>query len=125
MHLPQAQAAYLEGACQTDVRLRSRVEALLKSHRQDSFLEIPAVGEPPTAFGQTPISETAGTTIGRYTLLQVIGEGGFGAVYLAEQREPVRRQVALKIIKLGMDSQQVVARFKRLASTPRRRKIKR
>jgi serine/threonine protein kinase len=58
-----------------------------------------------------PIAEGPGTVIGRYTLLQIIGEGGFGVVYMAEQKEPVRRRVALKIIKLGMDTQQVVARF--------------
>src|SRR5439155_21421124 len=58
-----------------------------------------------------PLAEGPGTVIGRYTLLQMIGEGGFGVVYMAEQKEPVRRRVALKIIKLGMDTNQVVARF--------------
>ena len=59
----------------------------------------------------TALAEGPGTTIGRYKLLQKIGEGGFGAVYMAEQEEPVRRKVALKIIKLGMDTRQVIARF--------------
>ena len=57
------------------------------------------------------MTEAAGAVIGRYKLLEQLGEGGFGAVYLAEQREPVKRRVALKIIKLGMDTRQVVARF--------------
>ncbi len=59
----------------------------------------------------TPMAEGPGTVIGRYTLLQMIGEGGFGVVYMAEQEEPVRRKVALKIIKQGMDTKQVIARF--------------
>ena len=107
----EAQAAYIEGACQQDAPLRTRVEALLANHRKDSFLEIPAIDEPRTVMGQALISEGPGTVIGRYTLLQAIGEGGFGVVYMAEQKEPVRRRVALKIIKLGMDTKQVVARF--------------
>ena len=105
----EARAAYIEGACQCDAFLRSRVEALLENHRRDSFLETPAIDKP-TVLSATPISETRGTKIGRYKLLQQIGEGGMGAVYMAEQEEPVRRRVALKIIKLGMDTRQVVAR---------------
>jgi WD40 repeat protein/serine/threonine protein kinase len=111
IRLPEAQAAYFEGACQHDASLRARVEALLENHRKDSFLETAAVSGSPTAISQTALSEGPGTVIGRYTLLQVIGEGGFGVVYMAEQKEPVRRRVALKIIKLGMDTHQVVARF--------------
>ena len=64
-----------------------------------------------TLLDQTPVTEGPGTVIGRYKLLEQIGEGGFGVVYVDEQREPVRRQVALKFIKLGMDTRQVVARF--------------
>ncbi|MBI2946269.1 MAG: serine/threonine protein kinase, partial [Verrucomicrobia bacterium] len=97
IHLPEAQAAYLEGACQHDASLRSRVEALLGNHRKDSFLETAAISGAPTAISQTAISEGPGTVIGRYTLLQMIGDGGFGVVYMAEQKEPVRRRVALKI----------------------------
>ncbi len=65
----------------------------------------------PTLLDETPLTEGPGTVIGRYKLLEQIGEGGFGVVYVAEQQEPVRRPVALKIIKLGMDTRQVVARF--------------
>jgi hypothetical protein len=63
------------------------------------------------ALANVPDDESVGMTIGRYKLLEQIGEGGFGVVYVAEQKEPVRRRVALKIIKLGMDTRQVVARF--------------
>ena len=111
IHSPEAQAAYLEGACQQDASLRSRVDALLENHRQDSFLEHAAAGPRPTLRVEPPLTEAAGTKIGRYKLLQQIGEGGMGVVYMAEQEEPVRRRVALKIIKLGMDTRQVVARF--------------
>ena len=69
-----------------------------------------AVGRP-DAGEDCPLDERAGSRIGRYKLLQKIGEGGFGVVYMAEQKEPVKRSVALKIIKLGMDTKQVVARF--------------
>jgi serine/threonine protein kinase/tetratricopeptide (TPR) repeat protein len=97
-------AAYLEGACGSDTDLRSRVETLLRAHSAaGGFLQATIAGAPP--------QEGPGTVIGRYKLLQQIGEGGFGVVYMAEQVEPVRRKVALKIIKLGMDSKQVVARF--------------
>src|SRR4029453_17644880 len=106
----EAQAAYIEGACQHDASLRARVEALLENHRRDSFLEIPAT-DTPTVLSATTLSESPGTSIDRYKLLQKIGEGGMGVVYMAEQEEPVRRRVALKIIKLGMDTRQVVARF--------------
>jgi hypothetical protein len=82
----------------------------------------PKDGEPkpeasPTQHDETatkptvPVEQGLGTVIGRYKLLEKVGEGGFGTVYVAEQREPVKRRVALKIIKLGMDSKQVIARF--------------
>jgi len=104
-------AAYLESACAGNPGLRARVEALLKAHhRADKFLETP----PP--FVDAPVvdeslTEGPGTVIGRYKLLEKIGEGGMAAVYMAEQAEPIRRKVALKIIKLGMDTRQVIARF--------------
>src|SRR6185436_7937001 len=77
----------------------------------------PAAGDaggvrtPRSTISIAPPDEQPGTTIGRYKLLEKIGEGGFGIVYVAEQREPVKRRVALKIIKLGMDTKEVVARF--------------
>ena len=102
--------AYLGAACGDDNVLRGRVEALLKAHQQaGSFLEIPAVDVNVTLDGSQ--IEGPGTKIGRYELLSLIGEGGMGLVYLAEQKQPVKRRVALKIIKPGMDSKQVVARF--------------
>src|SRR5207249_6759404 len=70
----------------------------------------PGESEPATRL-TVPLEQGPGTMIDRYKLLEKIGEGGFGAVYVAEQREPVKRRVALKIIKLGMDTKQVVARF--------------
>jgi tetratricopeptide (TPR) repeat protein len=105
-------AAYLDQACAGDAGLRQRLESLLKSHDEaTSFLE-----ESPPQSGETirlelPPSEKAGDKIGRYKLLQQIGEGGCGVVYMAEQEEPVRRRVALKVIKLGMDTKSVIARF--------------
>jgi serine/threonine protein kinase len=113
-----ARATYLDGACHDDPALRKRLEALLAAHdAYDPFLEpqIPAAGGPsaPTIkfeFKDAP-TETVGQTLGRYKLLEKIGEGGCGEVYVAEQSEPVRRRVALKVIKLGMDTKQVVARF--------------
>ncbi|MHC4549454.1 MAG: serine/threonine-protein kinase [Planctomycetota bacterium] len=96
-------AAFLDGACGYDAALRARVDVLLQAHDEaGSFLEASAA---------TPLKEGPGTRIGPYKLLQLIGEGGMGVVYMAEQTEPVRRKVALKIIKLGMDTKQVIARF--------------
>ncbi len=108
----QDRAAFLDIACGKNATLRARVDALLAAHyHEDAFMNKPAVeGERPV-FSASGISEAPGTVIGRYKLLQKIGEGGMGVVYMAEQEEPVRRRVALKIIKLGMDTQQVVARF--------------
>ncbi len=111
IELEGERAAYIEGACHGNESLRARVEALLKSHQNDSFLEAAAVDGAPTVETSNKPSEGPGTIIGRYKLLQKIGEGGMGVVYMAEQTEPVTRKVALKIIKLGMDTKQVVARF--------------
>ena len=105
--------SFLDGACLGDQPLRDRVDALLDAHDHESGF-LPADGEEDetTTFDVEPsYSEEAGTTIGHYKLLEKLGEGGFGSVWAAEQREPVRRRVALKIIKLGMDTKQVVARF--------------
>src|SRR5262245_16498466 len=107
---PEERAAYLDGACGKDSLRRRRVEELLAKHfQQDSFMKQPAVEGSPTVV--LPISEGLGTVIDRYKLLEKLGEGGFGVVYVAEQKEPVKRRVALKIIKLGMDTKDVVARF--------------
>jgi eukaryotic-like serine/threonine-protein kinase len=116
-HLPAAQrAAYLDSVCGGDGALRQKVDALLAAHGQaGEFLSKPAAVSPETIkidpLQQSAAGEKVGDTLGRYKLLEKIGEGGFGSVYVAEQREPVKRRVALKIIKLGMDTKQVVARF--------------
>jgi serine/threonine protein kinase/tetratricopeptide (TPR) repeat protein len=100
---------YLQSVCGGDARLLERVTALLQAHEgRPSFLESPAMG---IDAGAAAVEEGPGTAIGQYKLLEQIGEGGFGVVYLAEQERPVRRKVALKIIKPGMDTRQVVARF--------------
>ncbi len=114
-------AAFLEQACGTDAAMRRGVEALLREQAGlGEFLETPAlepslvVRSPPPEGpepGFLPATEKVGDRIGRYRLLEKIGEGGAGVVYLAEQEEPVRRRVALKVIKLGMDTRSVVARF--------------
>src|SRR5262249_55354333 len=107
---PAERAAFLDGVCAADPALRQRVERLLERHEQaGSFLESPAA--PPVATADQPVRERPGTVIGRYKLLEPIGEGGFGVVFMAEQQQPVRRKVALKVLKPGMDTKQVVARF--------------
>jgi len=107
----EVRAGYLEGACGGDERLKARVEALLAHHVQDSFLQQPAAVPGPRATVLRPVTEKPGDRIGRYKLLEQIGEGGCGVVYVAEQEEPIRRRVALKVIKLGMDTKSVIARF--------------
>jgi len=104
--------AFLNEACGDDVDLQSSVEELLKEHQNDAsfFIDSP----PPDLVSLTdirPVTEQPGDVIGHYKLLQQIGEGGFGVVYMAEQTKPVRRKVALKIIKPGMDTKEVIARF--------------
>jgi serine/threonine protein kinase/tetratricopeptide (TPR) repeat protein len=107
---PQDRAAYLDQVCGDDLVLRRRAEQFLNAQGEiGSFLES---GAPPLlATIDDPIAERPGTTIGRYKLLEQIGEGGFGVVFMAEQQEPIRRKVALKVLKPGMDSRQVIARF--------------
>jgi hypothetical protein len=108
---PAERAAYLDGACGNDHVLRARIEALLAAHAASGgVLDAPPDSLTSTG-GYLPLTEGPGTVIGRYKLLQQIGEGGMGVVYMAEQQEPVRRKIALKIIKPGMDSRQVIARF--------------
>src|SRR5437879_3763161 len=106
---PEDRAAFLDNACGDNPELRRSVDMLLKAHeRAGHFLEkVPGLG--PTT--DDPISERPGTVIGPYKLLQQIGEGGMGTVFMAEQTQPVQRKVALKLIKSGMDSKQVIARF--------------
>src|SRR5437762_13615004 len=108
---PAERAAYLEGACGPDAALRALVEGLLESHEQaGSFLEQPLFEPSPTT--DPPLDpEKPGAVIGPYKLLQQIGEGGMGTVFMAEQTQPVHRKVALKVIKPGMDSRHVIARF--------------
>jgi serine/threonine protein kinase/Flp pilus assembly protein TadD len=122
----EQQDAFLEQVCAGDQDLRQRVSDLLRAHQEiGSFLDKPAApgpvtgayipapedAEPADLVASQPLSEGPGTVIGPYKLLQQIGEGGFGVVYMAEQTQPVRRMVALKIIKPGMDTAQVIARF--------------
>src|SRR5512144_3101837 len=104
----EARSTYLASACAGDAALQGEVQSLLEAEGQaGTFLCSQAARSGPTV----PLAEKAGDHIGRYKLLEQIGEGGFGVVWMAEQEEPVRRRVGLKIIKLGMDTREVVARF--------------
>jgi serine/threonine protein kinase len=101
---------YLSANAGGDAELRAAVERLLAAHEQPApVLLRPAPGVPTADYA--PMAETVGTRIGPYKLMEQIGEGGFGLVFVAEQTEPVRRKVTLKVIKPGMDSSQVIARF--------------
>src|SRR5262245_46421027 len=103
-------AAFLEGVCAGNPPLRAGVEALLRVHAQPQrLLDTPSGGVPTVAEPQ--LAERPGTVHGPYRLLEPLGEGGVGVVYLAEQQRPVRRMVALKVLKPGMDSREVLARF--------------
>jgi eukaryotic-like serine/threonine-protein kinase len=101
---PEERAAYLDATCEGRLELRARVEAWLGAHEPSDFMQA-AEDE----LRMHP--EQAGERIGNYKLLEKIGEGGFGVVWVADQERPVRRRVALKIIKLGMDTKEVIARF--------------
>ena len=118
LQLPPAQrAAYVDAACGADTGLRRRVQILLEAHEKaGGFLDpavalAPAVGMKGTIVVSPLPSEKPGDVIGRYKIRENLGEGGCGVVYVAEQFEPVRRRVALKVIKLGMDTRNVIARF--------------
>jgi tetratricopeptide (TPR) repeat protein len=121
---PAARAAYLDEACAGDAALRARVEALLGAHEHAGHFLEPSPGDPgistradaaepsaETADGLAPRSDTNVLIASRYKLVEEIGEGGMGTVWMAEQSEPIRRTVALKILKAGMDTRQVVARL--------------
>src|ERR1017187_8080235 len=111
---PEQRTAYVKGACGEDAQVRQSVEALLRAHEKSGgFLDQPPPGLGPdkTIRLDSSPAEKPGDIIGRYKLLQQIGEGGCGVVYMAEQAEPVRRRVALKVIKLRMDTKEVIARF--------------
>jgi serine/threonine protein kinase len=111
----EKRAAFLEAVCEGDATLRQRLEALLDAHDQPGG----PLAEPPQTLDSSlrldmaalTTAEGVGQTIGRYKLLEKLGEGGCGIVYVAEQTEPVRRRVALKVIKLGMDTKEVISRF--------------
>jgi WD40 repeat protein/serine/threonine protein kinase len=106
-----SRAAVLDHECGAEVELRQRVETLLRAHEAPgSFLESSAPNLV-RAVDEATVAERPGTVIGPYKLLEQIGEGGFGVVFMAEQTQPVRRKVALKVLKPGMDTRQVVARF--------------
>ncbi|HUD46030.1 MAG TPA: serine/threonine-protein kinase [Candidatus Baltobacteraceae bacterium] len=99
-------AIFLDRACAGKPAIRRAVERLLKHHKEDEFMQPPGLKMAPLSALEKP-----GDRIGRYKLLQQIGEGGCGVVYLAEQEEPVRREIAIKVIKLGMDTKSVISRF--------------
>lgn len=111
----QERNQYLDQACGHDPQKRAELESLLRAHdTAESFLERPAKGvarDADLTADYQPISEGPGSVIGPYRLMEQVGEGGFGLVFVAQQTEPVRRKVALKIIKPGMDTKEVIARF--------------
>jgi serine/threonine protein kinase len=110
---PKERAALVTATCQHDPNLKREVEALLAAHEQpDSRLDRPAhAGRPLADTSAAFPSETVGMSVGPYKLRELLGEGGMGIVYVAEQEQPIRRKVALQIIKPGMDSRGVLGRF--------------
>lgn len=109
---PEERASYVEKACEGDEPFRQLVMGTLRAYEQAGLLlkgKIEVLT--PMSTSPMPLNEKSGDQIGRYKLLQPLGEGGCGVVYLAEQSEPMKRRVALKVIKLGMDTKQVIARF--------------
>src|SRR5262249_18737029 len=110
-HVPERWPAFLDEVCADDPVLRGRVERLLRAQAQlGSFHENarPALG---ATSDEPTVTESPGTIIGPYKLQEQIGEGGMGLVFVADQQQPIKRRVALKVIKPGMDSKQVIARF--------------
>lgn len=111
---PSARVAIVERECAGDTELRQRVESLLNANdKPASYLDRPVAeaAKSVATIDYAPVTEKPGSMIGPYKLKEQIGEGGFGLVFVAEQQEPVKRKVALKVIKPGMDSRQVIARF--------------
>src|SRR5687768_6925138 len=109
---PAERAAFVEQACRGDDRLRSGVEALLRaSAKSGDLLDVTERPRADVSAFEQSAGERPGTMIGPYKLLEQIGEGGMGTVWMAQQTEPVRRLVAIKLIKSGLDSRQVIARF--------------
>ncbi len=104
---PEDRAKFIAQACGDDTGVAERVRALLDMHERDSGFLKP----PNQTADYEPIAERPGARVGPYRLMEQIGEGGFGLVFVAEQQEPVKRKVALKVIKPGMDTKQVIARF--------------
>jgi serine/threonine protein kinase/tetratricopeptide (TPR) repeat protein len=107
---PEDREAYLNAACAGEPALRQQVDGFLQAYdKADDSFTGSATGQVATVDG--PITEGPGTVIGQYRLLEEIGHGGFGVVFMAEQKEPVRRKVALKVLKPGMDTREIIARF--------------
>src|SRR5689334_17317500 len=102
---PQERTEYLRSACGDDAALRGRVQELLRAYDEEDSLGGVRLGPTVEAAGVMPVP---GTVVGPYRLLEQIGEGGFGIVFMAEQQQPVRRRVALKVIKPGMDTRQII-----------------
>ena len=113
---PEERRAFLDQACAGDQELRRQVERLLRAHFHGRDILDPGVR--PAVTGGETLTERAGATVGPYKLLEQVGEGGMGTVWMAQQTEPVRRLVAVKLIKAGMDSAQVISRRFGAGSTP-------
>src|SRR5262245_52615394 len=115
-HAPDQWPAFLDRACAGRPDLRGRVEALLAAHRELGTAQHPELPEggdagPVATVDEPPLREQTGAVIGPYKLIEPIGEGGMGAVWMAQQTAPVKRLVAVKLIKPGMDTRQVISRF--------------
>ena len=111
---PVARLDYVFQACGNNANLRERVQQLLELHSGDSFIldrEVSLDRDGNITSAEDQIADLTGQTIGRYHLVRLLGSGGMGDVYLAEQKEPIRRRVAVKVIKLGLDTKSFVARF--------------
>ncbi|MGD8501436.1 MAG: bifunctional serine/threonine-protein kinase/formylglycine-generating enzyme family protein, partial [Phycisphaerales bacterium] len=108
---PAERTAYLDKVCAGNAALKARITALLQAHDDKGDFLAALIEDSGVSLDEQDLKEKPGTVIGRYKLLEQIGEGGFGVVYMAEQTKPINRRVALKIIKLGMDTKAVIARF--------------